>query len=329
MHPRSKALILGAVAVWVPAAALADVAPLTPEGRVMMQKRQDFEAHARTAFRDPGLIEKLRDWRKHWGFVLVGKEGSRGAPRVLVKDEYGWYEMRPGATKRLPTKVGHELNRLLTSAAVWNEQPYNWGERCQGTPRLFVIMHAGKDQFGRLGCGPEGLAARAARIAETLNRPARTTATILPARIDREVPRVPRDERVHNADIFERLSEAYAAWERKTLAGFVELYAENAIVETPDGPIKGRKAVVEWARDLQDWTSPYTERDSRRVLHQMTMPGQQSDSVRYTTHELRWMQEGKPVRQTFSTMWRNNAGLWQIAHQRMSAVKPVTDGRPI
>src|SRR5215213_2153389 len=155
-----KSLFLAALfALLMPGAALADVAPLMPEGRIIMQKREAFENHARTSFGDNGLIEKLRDWRKNWGFVVVGKEGSRSPPTVLAKDEYGWYEIRPGETKRLSVAVGHELNRLLTSAAIWSEQPYNWGAPCRGTPRLFIIGHAGQDGFGRLGCGKEGLAA--------------------------------------------------------------------------------------------------------------------------------------------------------------------------
>jgi hypothetical protein len=59
----------------------------------------------------------------------------------------------------------------------------------------------------------------------------------------------------------------------------------------------------------------------------MSMPAQESASVRYTTHEVRWTQDGKPVRQTFSTAWRNNGGLWQIVHERVSVVKPVMPGQ--
>jgi hypothetical protein len=39
----------------------ARVAPLTPEQIAMMEKRTALESHARHAFGDSGLIEKLRD----------------------------------------------------------------------------------------------------------------------------------------------------------------------------------------------------------------------------------------------------------------------------
>jgi hypothetical protein len=310
----------------VAGAAGARVAPLTPEGEVMMEKRKTLEAHARTSLGDHGLIEKLRDWRKYWGFIIVGKEGSRLAPRVLVKDEYGWFEMRPGQTRRLPREIGHELNRLLTSATIREEQPYHWGKPCRETPRLFVVAHAGNDQFGRLGCGPEGIAARAARIAETLRLPSRRGAEILPARIDRPVAGIPFEQHRDNTDIFARLQEKIYAWDRKTLAGFVDPYAEDVVLEGPFGTLRGRKAAVDWARSLQDWTGPYPGRSPQLVLNQSSMTNQPSRSVRFTTHEVRWEEQGKPVRQTFSTLWRNNGGLWQIAHERMSEVKPVLDG---
>ena len=295
----------------------------------MMDKRNAFEAQARTALADQGLIEKLRDWRRSWGFVIVGKEGIRMPGRVLVKDEYGWYEMRPGETRRIPHAVGHELNRLLTSAAIWNEQPYNYGARCREAPRLFIVAHAGRDTFGRLGCGDEGLAARAARIAEALRVPASSRSAILPAWELPPAEGVPRKHQLSNADIFERLSQMTASWERRTFAGYVDPYAEDAVVERPEGPLKGRRAIVEWARHQQDWNAPYPDRPSRLVLHQMSMPAQTSEKVVYTTHELRWEEEGMLKRQTFSTMWRNNAGLWQLAHERVSPVKPVTDGGPL
>jgi hypothetical protein len=289
----------------------------------MLAKRNALEAQARTSFGDQGLIERLQDWRQTWGYVLLGREGARTAPRLVVKDEFGWYEMRPGATRRPPLPVGHALNRLLTSAALWTEQPYNWSQTCRATPRLFVIKHAGKEQFGRLGCGPEGLAAQAASIAERLNAPA-AASTILPSRIDPGVPGLARAQQLSTGDIFERLAEMNYAWDRKTLAGFVEPYAEGAVVERPEATLRGRRAILDWARRMQDWEGPYTVEGARRV-HQMNMPAQQSESVRYTTHELRWTQDGKPVRQTFSTAWRNNGGLWQIVHERISAIKPVTE----
>ncbi len=142
-----------------------------------------------------------------------------------------------------------------------------------------------------------------------------------------EGSRAPHDP--HTSDIFERLHEKVYAWDRRTLAGYVDPYAEDVVLEGPFGILKGRKAAVDWAKYEQDWQAPYSERPSRRVLQIASMNAQNSQQVRYTTHELRWEQDGKPLRQTYSTMWRNNGGLWQIAHERISEVKPVTDGRPL
>lgn len=325
-----KRLILAAfLALGMPSLAFADVAPLTPEGRIIMQKREAFERHVRTSFGDIGLIEKLRDWRKNWGFVIVGQEGARRPPRVLVKDEYGWFEMAPGQTRRLPLALGHELNRLLTSSAIWSEDAYKFRARCRETPRLFIVAHAGHDQFGRLGCGTEGLAAGVARIAETLHVPQRGPSGLLPAVERPPVPGVPINQQRNNNDIFERLSEMTASWERRTLAGYVDSYAEDVVVDRSEGLLKGRRAVVDWAKHEQNWNEAYPAHPSRRLLHQMTMMAQPSNETLYTTHELRWEEEGRLKRQTFSTMWRNNKGLWQIAYERVSPVKPVTDGRPL
>jgi hypothetical protein len=118
-----------------------------------------------------------------------------------------------------------------------------------------------------------------------------------------------------------------AAWERKTLAGFVEPYAPDVILEGPFGVYQGRKMVVDWARDLQDWSAPYSEEDKRRRVERIVSENQEAKDVFYTKHELRWEEAGKPVRQTFSTMWRNHGGLWLIAHEKMSEVKPVTHDR--
>jgi hypothetical protein len=118
-----------------------------------------------------------------------------------------------------------------------------------------------------------------------------------------------------------------AAWDRKTLAGFVEPYAPDAILEGPFGIYQGRKMIVDWARHLQDWNAPYSEGDQRRRFERAVIENQEAKHVFYTTHELRWEEAGKPVRQTFSTMWRNRGGLWLIAHEKISEVKPATAER--
>jgi hypothetical protein len=317
---------LAALGLTLPVAAT--VAPPTPEQLIMMNKREGLENRARAAFGDIALIEKLRDWRKTWGFVLVGEEGSPRAPRLLIKDEYGWYEMRPGQTRRLSVNLGLELNRLLHRPDLWAEDTHTLRARCKGTPRPFVIMHAGQDKFGRLGCGREGLAARVARTAET--------ARALPGEAQSTAP--PRQEPPHppgaspsyfdaSAKVTGQLFEMAAAWERKTLAGFVEPYGPDVILEGPFGTYRGRKMVVDWARHLQDWNAPYSEGDKRLRVERIVSENQDAKHVFYTTHELRWEEDGKPVRRTFSTMWRNHGGLWLIAHEKMSDVKPVTGER--
>ncbi|HEX8214813.1 MAG TPA: nuclear transport factor 2 family protein [Allosphingosinicella sp.] len=308
--------------------AAATVVPPTPEQIVMMNKREALENRARAAFGETGLIEKLRDWRSNWGFILVGDEGSRRAPRLLIKDAYGWYEMRAGETKRLPDALGLELNRLLHRQELWAEDAYNFHAKCVGKPLLFVIMHAGQDKFGRLGCGPEGLAARAARTAEAVRAlPGEARTTAPPRQEPPHPPGAPPAYFEASNQVSGRLFEKVAAWDRKTLAGFVEPYAPDVVLEGPSRTYRGRKNVLDWARHLQDWDAPYSEADGRLRLERVVSQNQPAKDVFYTTHELRWEEAGKPVRQTFSTMWRNHGGLWLIAHEKMSEVKPVTDQR--
>ena len=319
------AAIIG-LSLTVPAAPT--VVPATPEQIIMMKKRQALEDRARRAFGDIGLIEKLRDWRTTWGFILVGEEGSSNDPRLIVKDEYGWYEMRQGKSRRLPAGLTIEINRLLHRPELWVEDAYNFGSACKRTPRLFVIMHAGQDKFGRLDCGPEGLAARVAQTAGALR--------VLPGKVQSTAP--PQQQRSNppgaspayfdaTNQISAHLFGMAAAWERKTLAGFVEPYAPDAILEGPTGVYRGRRTVVNWARQLQDWKSPYSAGDKRLRVERIVSKNQDARHIFYTTHELRWDEAGKPVRQTFSTMWRNHGGLWLIAHAKMSDVKPVTAER--
>jgi hypothetical protein len=310
------------------APARADVAPLTPEGRIMMQKRAIFEEAARVRYgRD--IIERLRDWRLNYGAVLVGEERKNSQPKLLIKDEYGWYEVRPGATQRLPLPIGHELNRLLLKEALWMENSYSPARPCRGSARLFVLWHAGRDQFGREPCGSKGLAGRVADVVQKLRVPAGLGQSTASAPVEPRAPGLPPGQQDLTRQIFHRLSEAAASFERKLLPGFVDPYAEDVIVERPEGVLRGRKAVVDWARRLQDWSSPGI--GTRMTLHQASFPPAQ-DEYLYTTHEMRWEEGGRPLRQTFSSLWRNNLGLWQIIHERVSEVKPVTGerhGRPV
>jgi hypothetical protein len=323
---RHLVAVLAALGLAFPASG--SVIPLTPEQRIMMEKRQAFENLARTAFGDNNLIEKLRDWRNNWGVILVAEEGSRKAPRLLIKDEHGWHEMRAGKTRRLSPELGLELNRLLHKNDLWAEDAYNFYSKCRGSPRLFVIMHAGQDKFGRLGCGQEGLAARVARTAEAVRVLPGEAQTTAPPSEQRHTPLGASPKYLDASNqISSKLFEMAAAWERKTLAGFVEPYAPDVILEGPFGMRRGREMVVNWARDLQDWTAPYSAEDRRLRVERIVSMNQDAQRVFHTTHELRWEDAGQPVRQTFSTMWRNHGGLWLIAHEKMSEVKPVTEER--
>jgi hypothetical protein len=221
-----------------------------------------------------------------------------------------------------------EINRLLHRPELWVEDAYNFGSVCKGTPRLFVIMHAGQDKFGRLGCGPKGLAGRVAQTAEALRALPGKPRTTAPRLQERSSPpgASPAYFEATN-QITAHLFGMAAAWERKTLAGFVEPYAPDAILEGPSGVYRGRRMVVDWARRLQDWKSPYSEGGKRLRVERIVSRNQEAKHVFYTTHEWRWDEAGKPVRQTFSTMWRNHGGLWLITHEKMSEVKPVTSGR--
>ena len=291
----------------------------------MMQKRDALENRARAAFGDIGLIEKLRDWRQTWGFILVGEEGSRKPPKLLIKDEHGWYEMRAGETRRLPVELGLELTRILRDPDLWAEDAYNFNAQCDGAPRQFVITHAGQDKFGRLGCGPRGLAAQVARTAELGRALPGKTKTIAPPRQEEPPPpgATPAYYEASN-QASGQLFEMVAAWERKSLAGFVEPFAPDVVLEGPFGIYRGRKMAVDWARHLQDWNAPYGQDARKLSVERIVSKNQEAKDSFYTSHELRWEEAGKRVRQTFSTMWRNHDGLWLITHQRMSEVKPVT-----
>ena len=324
-----KVLISAALAaIALPTAASATVVPPTPEQIAIMKKREALENRARAAFGDIGLIEKLRDWRKNWGFILVGDEGARSAPRLLIKDEYGWYEMRRGQTRRLPLALSQELNRLLQRPEIWSEEAYNPKAACTGAPKLFVISHGGQDRFGRSNCGPQGIAGRVARTASELRiipGPLRSTAVA-----DRTDP-VPGASPAYleaSRQTSAHLFEMAAAWERKTLAGFVAPYAPDVILEGEFGTYRGRKMVVDWARSLQDWNAPYALGDRKIRVERIVSKNQPAVDIFYTTHELRWEEGGKPFRQTFSTLWRNYNGQWLIAHEKISEVKPVTGRVP-
>lgn len=311
-------------AVFGSAGAMGDVAPLSPEDRIMLGKQQWLE-NAASVRLGHEIVERARDWRQAYGAILVAEERNGAKPRLLLKDEYGWFELAPGRTQRLPLEVGHELNRLLLQESLWRERSYSAGAPCRGSARLFILRHAGQQHFGREVCGAKGLAGRAAAVAATLRVPAGKVRTTAPPLAQALPSRVPQEQYDLNRHVFQRMADMAASWERKLLPGFVDLYSEDVIVERPEGVLRGRKAVVDWAKYQQDWASPGIGRPM--TLQIVNMPPVQGDCF-YSTHELRWDDEGQPRRQTFSTLWRNNGGLWQIVHERASAVKPAVGRAP-
>lgn len=308
-----------------PAGASARVAPLTPEARLMFERQQALENAVRERFGDPAF----NGVREAYGSIIVAEETSRGLsrPRVLVKDETGWFELRGSGRRKLSDRVAHELNRLLVPEALWNEQAHVEGRHCPGRARLFIIRHAQKDKFGRQACGPSGRAGRAAEVAASLRVPAGGDFA-LPAPTRRPPPSgLPPAEYAVGEHIFDRLSEMTASWQRRSLAGFVDPFAADAIVELPGRRMRGRGELVEWARSVRDWSAP--PRGGRTRLHRAEMP-RLRDGTMIVRWEVRWgEEEGRPMRRTHSATWRENRGLWEIAHLRMSEDKPVTDERQI
>ena len=46
------------------------------------------------------VVERARGWRRSWGAILVGDQRQGARPRLLIKDEYGWYEIAAGRSRR-------------------------------------------------------------------------------------------------------------------------------------------------------------------------------------------------------------------------------------
>lgn len=323
-----KIIGIGALAAAIalaPAAVTARVAPLTPEGRLMIERQQALENAVRERFSD-ALFNRVRDMH---GSIVVAEESARGLskPRVLVKDETGWFELRSSGPRRLSKRVGKELDRLLVPEALWNEQAYVGDQPCPGGARVFIIRHAMRDKFGRQPCAPTGLAGRAAEVAATLRVPPGGDSALPMATRRPAPPGLPAAEYAVGEHIFDRLSAMTSSWERRSLAGFVEPFSEEVIVELPGRSMRGREAVVEWARSLQDWSAP--ARGNRARLHRAELP-RLKDGIMMVRWEVRWgEEEGRPMRRTFSATWREERGLWQIAYLRVSEIKQVTDERQV
>lgn len=307
----------------IAASASADVAPLTAEGKVMVARQQALENAMRAAF-DDATFNRVRDMH---GSVIVAEEvrGKPSKPRVLVKDEHGWSELRRGGERPVPAAIAHELDRLLIDEAIASENPYVHAAPC-AQPRLFILRHAGREQFGRQ-CTPAGIAGRAAEVAATGRIPpgrGMTTAPPTPAGQPRPGGGPGEDLARH---IHHRASEMVWAWQRGSLAGAVEPYAQDVIVELPGGRVlRGRPALVEWMRGQQDWST--RGRGKRVEYHRGSIKPPEGD-ILFEMREIRWEEAGRPLRRTYSATWQNRDGLWQIAHERVSADKPVTGERQV
>jgi hypothetical protein len=48
--------------------------------------------------------------------------------------------------------------------------------------------------------------------------------------------------------------------------------------------------------------------------------------VIFEMREIRWEENGRPMRRTYSATWKNDGGLWQIVHEKVSEDKPVVEG---
>ena len=292
----------------------------------MMERREALEEQVRQRF-GKATHERVRDM---YGSVIVADE-VQGRPtnlRVLIKDEYGWHELQRGTLGRVPERVAHELNRLLIDESLSYENPYVHVADCP-RPRLFVLEHAEREQFGRQ-CSPAGISGRIAEVAATFRvprTPERTTAIAPPPNDPRPGPGAGEN---FGRYISHRARAMVYSWQRRSLAGAVDAYAQNAVVELADGRVlKGKKAIVEWLRPQQSWATPgvFNDGNGRQVqYHRGLLKPAQGDFLQ-EAREIRWQENGRPLRRTYSATWRNNGGLWEIVHEKVSADKPATDER--
>ena len=271
-------------------------------------------------------LERVRDM---FGSVIIADE-VQGRPtnlRVLIKDEYGWHELQRGRLGRVPERVAHELNRLLIDEALGTENPYVHEAGC-AQPRLFVLEHAEREQFGRQ-CAPAGISGRISEIAATFRIPRSPETTTAAAPADGSRPGTRPGENFGRY-ISHRAQAMVYAWQRRSLAGAVDAYAQDAIVELADGRVlKGRKAIVEWIRPQQDWATPgvFNGGMGKQVRYHRGLLKPAQGKFLQEAREIRWEENGRPLRRTYSATWRNNAGLWEIVHEKVSADKPATDER--
>jgi hypothetical protein len=318
-----KRFVIGAAlaALLLAPVAQATIPPLTPEGRVRMERQEALENAARARLGDP----TTNFLRETYGSIIVADEirGRPASPRVLIKDEHGWRELRGKTFAPIPKRVAHELNRILVAEAVRAENPYVVEASC-ARPRVFIIRHAGQEQYGRQ-CAVSGLAGRAAAVAATFRIPPGQGATTALPPPDTPWPGAgPVEDLMRH--IHHRASDMVWAWYRRSLAGAVDPYAEDVVIELPGKVLRGRAALVEWLRPQQDWSQPGIGK--KFDYHRGTLLPRKGDYIT-EAREIRWEENGRPMRRTYSATWQNRGGLWLIVHEKVSVDKPVTDERQI
>ena len=313
---------LAAASALVASQGSARVAPITPEQKLMMDRQQALENAFRDRFSD-GLFNIFRDYH---GSIIVAEErvGRPARPRALAKDEHGWFELHESGRRSLAPQIANELDRLMLSGRLWAEEPYVKDAPC-AKPQLFVLRYAGNQKFGRQ-CTPAGLTGRLAEVASTFRIPAGTGTTTAPPDPDSIGPVEDITGQVGN-----RSREMIYAWERRSLAAAVDPYSDNVIVQFADGRVlRGRQALIDWMRPQQDWSVPglATQGVTKGLQwYRAQINAPEEDGSIIEMREVRWVENGRPLRRTYSARWRNTGGVWRIVYERVSEDKPVTDER--
>jgi hypothetical protein len=213
---------------------------------------------------------------------------------------------------------------------LWAEPAYVKNARCVG-PDVFLLRYGGNQMFGRQ-CAPAGLSGHIAQVAEQLRVPLRKATTTAPAPGPNEGHASLGPMEDMTAQVSGRVREMIYSWDRRSLAGAVDPYADNAIVQFENGRVlRGRQALVQWMRSQQDWSVPglATQGRIKGVQFQRGTIKAPVGNIITEFREIRWQENGRPLRRTYSATWRNNDGLWEIVHERVSADKPVDSDRQI
>jgi ketosteroid isomerase-like protein len=316
----AAALLVGA------ATASASVAPLTPDQKLAMDRKNALEDAFRARF-DDRRFNQVRDMYAR--VIVADKRGGRPAlPRVLFKDEEGWHELVERGHRPLPSRVAHELDRLMVQGEIWAEPTYEKTARC-AAPQVFIVEYGDNEKYGHQ-CGHPGLIGRVTEVAARLAVPAGRGVTTAPPPGSGDARYGLGPAELISAHISGRVRDMIYAWDRRSLAGAVDPYAEDVIVEFADGKVlRGRAALAAWMRPQQDWSTPgvATQGTIKGVQFQRGTIKAPVGNIVTELREIRWQENGRALRRTYSANWRNNDGLWQIVHERVSADKPVTDER--